>query len=64
MSKHEMQPLDRVRLERQARLIRYVAQFGTREQIIGLGVLPETADALILVRELFTGAWWHSKERS
>ena len=59
MRKDEMQPLALVSLERQANAIRYVARWGTREQLLALGILPETADALILVRELFTGAWWY-----
>ena len=62
MTNDEMRPLDLESLVRQARAIRYCAQFGTEEQLVSMGFQPETAKAVILARECFRGDWWYAKQ--
>ena len=56
--KDDMRPYDVGDLERISNALKFVAQFASREQLEGMGFLPETAQAIILVRECFRGDWW------
>lgn len=54
----EMRPLDISELERISKAIRFAAQSASAEQLEAMGFLPETAQAIVLVRACFSGAWW------